>query len=244
MTIHFSSARDRTPARCPTQIERRAALGDQPRQHLDHAAGADAAVDLDRKPSFVHLVGDGQALQLLAVGAPVEHEVVRPHLVGATRRVRPWPRPGACAFAAACAAPAASPFATDGAHVRSSSDDRRGRGKCGCAGSHNADTAPTAPPSAPAPAYPSRPSAAITQRRPRYRDSVQARRGRGPPPAIRYSRPASRHAHHFFAAISFITSISRSRSATSFFSRPFSASSCFSRRDIVGCSRPKRFLHV
>jgi hypothetical protein len=49
-------------------------------------------------------------------------------------------------------------------------------------------------------------------------------------PAIRNLTPTSRHAHQFFAATSFITSISRSRSATSFFSRAFSASSCFSRR--------------
>jgi hypothetical protein len=38
----------------------------------------------------VSVVGDGQALELLAVGAPVEHEVVRPHMVGARRRVRTW----------------------------------------------------------------------------------------------------------------------------------------------------------
>src|SRR3546814_18607172 len=49
-------------------------------------------------------------------------------------------------------------------------------------------------------------------------------------PAIRHLLPTDRHAHHFFAATSFITSISRSRSATSFFRRAFSASSCFSRR--------------
>ena len=36
-------------------------------------------------------------------------------------------------------------------------------------------------------------------------------------------------AHHFFAEISFITSISRSRSATIFLSLPFSSSSALSR---------------
>jgi hypothetical protein len=57
----------------------------------------------------------------------------------------------------------------------------------------------------------------------------------GPPhrettlPAIRNLPPTGRHAHQFFAATSFMTSISRSRSATSFFSRAFSASSCFRR---------------
>lgn len=39
---------------------------------------------------------------------------------------------------------------------------------------------------------------------------------------IRHLLATGRHAYHFFAAISFITSISRSRSATSFFSRAFS----------------------
>ena len=47
---------------------------------------------------------------------------------------------------------------------------------------------------------------------------------------IRHLQSAGRHAHHFFALISFITSISRSRSATSFFSRAFSDSSCVRRR--------------
>ena len=41
--------------------------------------------------------------------------------------------------------------------------------------------------------------------------------------------PTGRHAHQFFAATSFMISISRSRSATSFFSRAFSVSSCFRR---------------
>src|SRR5262249_58223144 len=61
---------------------------------------------------------------------------------------------------------------------------------------------------------------------------------------VRYCDTASRHAHHFFAVISFITSISRSRSATSFFSRAFSASSCFRRRTSLAWNVPKRFLHV
>jgi hypothetical protein len=61
---------------------------------------------------------------------------------------------------------------------------------------------------------------------------------------VRYLRTASWHAHHFFALISFITSISRSRSATSFFSRAFSASSCLRRLTSSDCIAPKRFLHV
>src|SRR3954468_22019540 len=56
--------------------------------------------------------------------------------------------------------------------------------------------------------------------------------------------PSTARAHHFFAAISFITSISRSRSATMRLSRPFSASRAFSRFASVTSIAPKRFRHV
>src|SRR5689334_22813318 len=88
-------------------------------------------------------------------------------------------------------------------------------------------------------------AAAILQRRSRYREQRA-----GPPrretklPAIHHLLPASRHAHHFFAATSFITSISRSRSATSFFSRAFSASSCRRRLTSFACRAPKRLRQV
>src|SRR5262249_62377906 len=65
-----------------------------------------------------------------------------------------------------------------------------------------------------------------------------------PPRRIRHCGSASPHAHHFFAAISFITSISRSRSATSFFSRKFSASSALSRRTSSAWNVPNRLRHV
>src|SRR5208282_909805 len=73
--------------------------------------------------------------------------------------------------------------------------------------------------------------ARIAQRRSRH-----PKQRAGPPrreptlPAIRHLPPAGRHAHQFFEATSFITSISRSRSATSFFRREFSVSSCLRRR--------------
>src|SRR6187399_2567975 len=50
-------------------------------------------------------------------------------------------------------------------------------------------------------------------------------------------------AHHFFAAISFITSIARSRSASSFFSLPFSDSSAFSFLASSASVAPKRLRH-
>jgi hypothetical protein len=61
----------------------------------------------------------------------------------------------------------------------------------------------------------------------------------GPPrretmlPAIRNRPPTGRHAHQFFAATSFMTSISRSSSPISFFSRAFSASSLLQAPDLV-----------
>src|SRR5471032_1363514 len=74
-------ARDELGTVVGPKIQWRAALADQTRQHLDHAARTDAAVDFDGKTFLRPLVGDGEALQLLAAGAPVEDEVVRPHLV-------------------------------------------------------------------------------------------------------------------------------------------------------------------
>src|SRR4249919_1788496 len=84
-------------------------------------------------------------------------------------------------------------------------------------------------------------AALVAQRRSRHREQRAGPSYRETTlPAIRNLTPTSRHAHQFFAATSFITSISRSRSATSFFSRAFSASSCFSRRTSFDCNPPNR----
>ena len=61
------SAGDELRAVVGAQIQRRAALADQARQHLDDAARADLAVDLDRQALLGPFVGDGQALELLAM---------------------------------------------------------------------------------------------------------------------------------------------------------------------------------
>ena len=52
-----------------TQVPGRTINADQPGQHLDHAAGADTAGDVDREALPGVLVDHGQALELLAVGA-------------------------------------------------------------------------------------------------------------------------------------------------------------------------------
>jgi hypothetical protein len=59
--------------------------------HPQHAARADAPLDLDRQSLARPFVRHGQALQLLAVGAAVEHEVVRPDLVRSCGRLRLGP---------------------------------------------------------------------------------------------------------------------------------------------------------
>ena len=60
------------------QEERRAVHADEPRQHLDHALGADRAGHVDGQTLPGELVDDRQAFELLAVGAGVEDEVVGP----------------------------------------------------------------------------------------------------------------------------------------------------------------------
>src|SRR5262245_57967309 len=72
------------------QERRRAPCAHQARQHLDHARRADAAVHLDRQTLLGELVRYGKTLELLAVGAMIEHEVVGPDLVRPAWRLRPW----------------------------------------------------------------------------------------------------------------------------------------------------------
>ena len=57
-------------------------------EHVDDAARADAAGDVDGEALARPLVDDGEALELLAIGAGVEDEVVRPDVIPAGRRRR------------------------------------------------------------------------------------------------------------------------------------------------------------
>src|SRR6266568_4404290 len=69
----------------------RAALADQSRQDLDHARRADTTIDIDAQSFLGELVGHRQTLELLTIGATVEHEIVGPHLVRSARRLRSRP---------------------------------------------------------------------------------------------------------------------------------------------------------
>jgi hypothetical protein len=75
--------------------ERRcAAFAHQPGQDLDHPRRSDRACYVDRQALAGELVDHGQALDLLAVGARVEHEVVRPDVVGGSGALQPVPGAG------------------------------------------------------------------------------------------------------------------------------------------------------
>jgi len=73
------------------QVARRTMLGHEAREHFDHTGRADRAGDVDRECLAGELIDHGQALDLLAVGAGVEHEVVGPDVVGPCRRQGPRP---------------------------------------------------------------------------------------------------------------------------------------------------------
>jgi len=58
---------------------------DQAREHLNHVAGPDAARYLDSQAFARPLIDYGQALELLAVSAAVEDEVICPDVIGGRR---------------------------------------------------------------------------------------------------------------------------------------------------------------
>lgn len=65
---------------------------DEPREHLDHAARADAAGNIDGQALAGVLIDPREALQLLAVGTGVEDKVIGPDLVRAAGSQRPRAR--------------------------------------------------------------------------------------------------------------------------------------------------------
>ena len=65
-------------------------MADQTFGDIDHVLGANAVGHHARNRRLGSLINDGQALEPLAVGAPVEHEVIGPHVIGCAS----WPRLG------------------------------------------------------------------------------------------------------------------------------------------------------
>jgi hypothetical protein len=68
-----------------TKVPWRAVHTHKARHYVDDAPGTDAPGDVNGQTFAGVLVHDGQALELLAVGAAVEDEVVGPHVVRALR---------------------------------------------------------------------------------------------------------------------------------------------------------------
>src|SRR5260221_8045972 len=57
---------------------------------LDPPSRGDAARHIDRQALVCELIDHRQTLQLLPVGAGIEHEVIRPHLAHGRCGQRPW----------------------------------------------------------------------------------------------------------------------------------------------------------
>ena len=64
---------------------------DQSGEHVNDAGGADAARDIDGVALSCELVDDGEAFDLLPVGASIVNEVIGAHLIRTA--CRQWARP-------------------------------------------------------------------------------------------------------------------------------------------------------
>jgi hypothetical protein len=67
---------------------------DQTREHVDDAPRANGARHVDRQAQVREIVDDGQALDLLPIGAGIEDEMIRPDVIGGPRRQRSGSRSG------------------------------------------------------------------------------------------------------------------------------------------------------
>jgi hypothetical protein len=70
------------------KVPRRPIYAHELRQHLYHAAGTNPSRHVDREAFARELVDHGQALQRPAIGARVEHEIVRPDVIDRRRGER------------------------------------------------------------------------------------------------------------------------------------------------------------
>src|SRR5437763_15046745 len=191
---------------------------------------ADTPIDSDGQTLLGELVVHRQTLELLTIVTAVEHEIIRPYLVRPARRLRPRPSssnslPRALARQLQAGGPP-QPVCSARAHAIAAAPEKDADAAIAVARIlcrqllHPLDDTCVL---AELPAV-------VAQRRSRHPEQRA-----GPPyretspPGIRNFPPPGRPPHRFFAAPSLLISISRSRSATSFFSRTFSVSSCFRR---------------
>jgi hypothetical protein len=82
------SAADELRSAIGAQVGGRAVDAHEPSEDSDNAAGPDTASNVESQTFMGELVDDRKALQLLAVGAGVEYEVVRPDVIGSPWRQR------------------------------------------------------------------------------------------------------------------------------------------------------------
>src|ERR1017187_6675164 len=73
-----------------SQVPRRTVHAHEFRQHLDHSARTDAAADIDGQTLSRVFINYRKTLDLLAIGARIEHEIVRPDLAHVRCRQRAW----------------------------------------------------------------------------------------------------------------------------------------------------------
>ena len=218
---------------------------DQPGEHLDHARRPDAPGHVDGETLARPFVDEGQAFQLLPIRTAIEDEVARPHVIRRHGRRRSWSAGGhpSAEAAARHLQPGGPPQA-----MQALSADLNA-----LAPEEHLNTS-IAVPWILQRERPHRtddwrvldgPHRLIPQRRARH---PQQRAGASTRQAPLYRvadlPPTDRRAYQCFLPISFMTSISRSRSATSFFRRPFSCSSCRSRFTSAGSSCPNCRRHV
>lgn len=225
--------------------ERRgAAFAHQPREDLDHAFRADRACNVYCQALAGELVDHRQALDLLAVGACIEHEVIRPDVVGGPRRQRSGPRTGD---------PLPAPLGGQ-LQLRLAPDSLSSTRthRTAFAAEEDADPAIAVPR-----ILPRQPLHRSDHRRvPGVEDRgvLQCRTGHADQPARASLRDATvdeesdlqtsgGQAHHFRRTTSRIASISRSRSASNFFNFEFSASNAFIFLTSLGSSPAKCWRH-
>ena len=186
----------------------------------------DAAGHVNRQTFAGPLVDGRQAFERLPIRTGVEHEVVRPHVVPGGRRQRPGPSRGHPAPGAPTGhlQPRVTPESMGpiGAHhvpLSSQEDPDPAIPIAGILGRQAAASRSER-------GHPAPPAATDS---PRSTAPPRVRRTRGgrTDHVIGYTRPAAgaRVRQPFFRVISLRTSISKSRSATIFFRRPFSCSS-------------------
>src|SRR5512134_1340337 len=228
-------ATDELRAVVRAQVARRPVGADQLGQELDHPLGADGAGHVDRQAFPRELVDDGQAFDLLTVRASVEDEIVGPDEVRARRRKRSRPARGnpAPRTPSRQLQPrfAPQPVGTLPGELvtRATQEDAHA-------------------PIAVARILRREPLERLDQRcvLPRHAQDVAQRRARDSdqPTGAPLRQAAFAHerdllaprlrAHHFRRLISLSRSMSRSRSASSFLSFAFSASSVFRRLTSAG----------